>query len=466
MILGQRVRSTHTYVIGATGAGKSRAMETWILQDARRGRGFGVIDPAGDLFSHSLSRLAILLAGKPDLLERVVIVNPLDPQWMVGFNPLEILPGEVPERKAKFLADVITKVWRADPLIVTRMRRLMYHTFLALMGLGLTLLELPDFLVDEDFRGPLLANLEDKELERYWAKEFPKSFRDRTVWMQSTLNRLGDLVTDPDIRLMVGQLKSTINFRETMDRGLILLVNTPKGILGEQNTYLLDAFFLAQIQQAAMSRADMPESRRNPFYLYLDEFQNYTTEGIHEILAESRKYGLSLIVAHQFLGQLRDVPVLKEAILNTVGNTVCFQVGPEDAAELAPIIFNPDLNTVKDRQLQFHNLGGVPIPHFRKTYRPLLEVREALSQKLKELDPRYFWYKRRGVGKPRHFRSLDASDPILCEADQERLRQLIEMAGRKYARLKGEVKRELAEERPRLIERLMDNARNDVTDYE
>lgn len=465
MYLSDTERGTHVYVIGATGSGKSRALETWIQQDAQAGRGLGVIDPAGDLFANTLARLAILSLERPGLRERVVIVDPLDLTWTVAFNPLEVLPGEVPERKAGLLADAVTKIWQADPLVVTRMRRLMRYAFLSLMSLGLTLLELPRFLSDREYRRSLLPSLKDPKLSRYWQGEFPQSVSQQQLWMQSTLNRVGDFVDDPDLRLIVGQQGSTLDFRQIMDEGLVLLVNIPKGALG-WNGYLLGAFIVAQIQQAALSRANISLNKRRPFYLYLDEFQNYITEDIHTILAESRKYGLSLILAHQYLGQLRSGE-LRSAILNTVGNIVCFKVGEEDARALAPLIFAPDINAVKEERLRWQNLGSIPIPIHERVYRPLPEVKEALLRRLIDQEPRCFWYKQRGSRPAVHARTQDAPDPVLSAEAQEALWELWNTSGRRYGRLKAEVARELAHrEQPVVTKRRGDKVRVEEVQYE
>jgi hypothetical protein len=266
-------RTTHTYVVGQPGTGKSRALESWALQDILAGRGVAVIDPHGDLFQHLVAHIAT----RPEVGERVILLDPCDRKWTVGFNPLEAIQGVSPERAALFLTDVIVKIWKLDTTTAPRMVRLLTHTFLALSCLGLTLLDLPRFLTDSDFRKHLLSRLANENARAYFAWEFPDHEGATHQWVTPVLNKIGGLLFDPDTRLMVAG-HSTINFRHIVDRQRVLLVNLPKGIIGEGASALLGAFIVAHFQKAALSRASV--SQRQPYYLYLDEFQNYTTDNI------------------------------------------------------------------------------------------------------------------------------------------------------------------------------------------
>lgn len=329
-----RERSTHTYAIGQSGTGKSRALESWVIQDIAEGHGVGLIDPHGDLFANVLARLA----EHPALYHRIVIFDPLDPAFVVGLNPLEAIEGLSQERVALYLTDVVIKVWKLSPEEAPRMVWLLTNSFLALTNLGLTLPDLPRFLTDRLFRDEKLQNLTNEAVHHYFETEFPSSTSAASQWATPILNKLGNLLFDPDVR-QVFETKATINFRSIMDEQKILLVHLPKGILGEGLSSLLASFIVAHLQKAALSRSD--SEHRPPFYLYLDEFQNYTTDNIEDILSESRKYALSLILAHQYLRQLPDS--LRSAVLNTVGTIVCFRVGYQDGLTLAKEIFpRPD----------------------------------------------------------------------------------------------------------------------------
>lgn len=259
-------RATHTYVVGQSGTGKSRALEAWVMQDVLAGRGVGVIDPHGDLFANLLARIAT----RKQLHSRVVIFDPLDQHWVVGLNPLEAIQGFSQERIALYLTDVVIKVWKLSPEETPRMVWLLMNSFLALANLRLTLLDLPRFLVDTDFRMEFLPGLTNEAVRHYFEHEYPRTTKAAHQWATPVLNKLGNLLFDPDVRGLF-QKQNTINFRQVMDERKIFLVNLPKGILGEGLSSLLAAFVVAHIQKAALPRADSPS--RLPFYLYLDEFQ-------------------------------------------------------------------------------------------------------------------------------------------------------------------------------------------------
>ena len=447
VVLSRKQRATHLWVIGQPGTGKSRAIESWVMTDIKAGRGVGVFDPHSDLFNHLLLRTATLAQDDPALEERVVVLNPLDPTWTVGFNPLQLFAGATPERVSWFLTDVVVKIWHIDSSIATRMIWLLAHTFLALAELGLTLVELPTFLRDADWRNQVVQRLTNTEVKHYFQNEFPRDPRRQTEWMQSTLNKMGAFVLDPDIRYIVGQRHSTIDFRRLLDEHKVLLVNLPKGQLGTENSQLLGAFLAGQIQQAALSRADTAE--RPPFYLYLDEFQNYTTDHIQEILSESRKYNLSLVLAHQYLAQLP--PEQKDAVMNTAGTLACFRVGHQDAEELAKEIFQPNVDAVRRRRWKLGKWGPLPLPLPENQFRTLSAEWERTTRELTTLQSREFWVKQRGDNEPIKQYSLDMPDP---EGDPETLQKLVHMSGARYGRLKEAVQRELDQERPQLLDRL------------
>ncbi len=323
MRLSDTQLSRHVYVIGGSGVGKLQAMEGWAIDLMRGDQGVGVIDPHGELYHNLLARIAV---HGERIHPKVVLFDPLNPAHKVGFNPLELQVGEVAERKAQFLSNVIAKLFHADPLLTARMQRILFHTFWLLIQNHL--LEFEEVLTNPTYRKLLLQRVSsESSLRRYWQQEFPTQERLVKEWTQSSLNKVGALVTDPDFAPVLGQQHSTINFRTIMDEGKILLVNLPKGIFGETNSHLMGAFIVAQIQQAVMARAAVTYSAYRPFTLFLDEFQNYATDDIHEILAETRKYRLALVMAHQYYAQLLENPKLQAAVLNTVGNLVVFRVG-------------------------------------------------------------------------------------------------------------------------------------------
>jgi len=414
--LSEKQRATHTYVIGQSGTGKSRAMESWIMQDIRAGHGVGVIDPHGDLYNHLIARLA----DYPQIWERVILFDPLDPDWVVGFNPLEKIERAESERLAMYMTDVALRVWKINPASAPRMVWLLTNTFLALVELNLSLLDLPQFLMDQDFREELVSRISLPAVRTYFEDEFPRSEKGTQTWITPVLNKIGNLLFDPDIRLIFTG-KSTFDLRRVMDEKMIFLANLPKGILGEGTSSLLAAFLVGHMQRSALSRANT--KTRPPFYLYLDEFQNYTTHNIIDILSESRKYALSLTLAHQFLDQLPNE--LKQAVLNTSGTIACFRVGYHDATVLAKEIFPaPDY----EYSINMRPLSGIPVLHKLGW--------EGLALKLANLGPREFWYRRRGAYRPLKQHSYSMPDPIYSRDLKDRIKTLRDTSGNKYARKK------------------------------
>ena len=454
-ILSDQQRATHTYVIGQPGVGKSRALESWIRQDIALGHGVGVIDPHGDLYHH----LVYYLATKPELWRRVILLDPCHPKWTLTFNPLQGIDGLSPERLALFLTDIVVKIWGVDPVSSPRLVWLLTNTFLALTRLKLSLLDLPHFLTDGEYRGRLLPQVGHEGVRAYFTYEFPKTPAAAQQWVTPALNKIGALIFDPEIRLMLlGQPRFT--FRQVLDGQMIFLANISKGIIGEGASALLGAFIVAQIQKAALSRADA--NRRQPFYLYLDEFQNYTTDNIEDILSESRKYGLSLILAHQFLDQISSR--LRSTVLNTAGTMVCFRVGYQDAANLAKDIF-PASNfmTPVRHELKILHSGGLPLLTFEKRQDEL--GWEGLAKVLTQSPARCFWYRCRSRSKPVYQRTFTLSDPILTADFKTRVGEFYEFTGRRYGRLKQEARSGLSQNNPNAAHnpgKLSDNSGNDT----
>ena len=430
-------RTTHVHVIGQPGTGKSRALQSWIQQDIAQGKGVGVIDPHGDLFRS----LLLHLSQVPDTWRRVVVLDPTDPKWTVSFNPLEAVANLRPERLALFLTDVVVKIWKLDAASSPRMVWLLTNTFLALSQLGLTLLDLPRFLLDTSFRESLIPRLDHEGARSYFEFEFPKSPGAIHQWVTPVLNKIGGLIFDPDIRPMLAG-RSTIDFRSILDRRRILLVNLPKGIIGEAPSALLGAFIVASLQKAALSRAN--SQFRTPFYLYLDEFQNYTTDNIKDVLSESRKYALSLTLAHQYLDQLS--PDLRSAVLSTTGTLTSFRVSYADASRLAKEIFpSPDYLIASSWKLSLRRFGMAPMLALRRHRQ--LSGWHRLAHALASLPPRVFWSIRRGPYLPVKQRTFDVPEITAKGETMLRLEELRATSGSLYGKLKNEAKEGLRAQR-------------------
>jgi type IV secretory pathway VirB4 component len=299
----QKDRDKHCYIIGAHGTGKTKLMEYFIRQDIKRGFGFGVIDPHGDLIEEVKGYLA--LYGGDDLDERVVLVDPTDEERCICFNPLE----RTAETKtniagqARRLVSAFKKIWPDN--WGPRLDEIFRNTLIALIEHGQTLAEVHLMLTNDAVREKLTRNLKNEACQEFFSK-----FEDWSKWRKedysgSTLNKVSTFLTDERIRRIFSASKSTIDFRKIMDDGKILLVKLSKGDM-EDDGLLVGSLLLATMQSAAMGRGDTDEEDRRPFYLYIDEFQNFATKSFVGIIDETRKYKLSLTLANQNLGQVPD----------------------------------------------------------------------------------------------------------------------------------------------------------------
>ncbi len=429
----QNERTTHTYVIGQPGTGKSRALESWIMQDVAAGRGVGVIDPHGDLFHNLLIRLSFM----PQVWERIVIIDPCNRNWVTTFNPLEAVSDYSQERLSLFLTGIIGKIWNLDLASAPRTMWLLSNTFLALANLHLTLLYLPKFLLDRDYRENLVPRLTNPSALSFFRHEYPKNPAAAHQWASPVLNKIGNLIFDPDISPMLAG-KPRIGFRDILDRQLILLVNLPKGTIGEGVSALMGAFIVAHIQKAALARAN--SVYRKPFYLYLDEFQNYTTDNIRDVLSESRKYALSMTLVHQYLEQL--TPDIRNALLNTAGAIACFRVGYQDGYQLAKEIF-PRADFLGTGHSEEILLSGSVFSQGSMGQRDESGW-DGLAESLSGLAFRKFWHKQRGVHRPTKQRTLDMPLPYMTREVQCNVRSLIATSGKLYSRSKETVQKEVA----------------------
>jgi len=279
-----------------------------------------------------------------------------------------------------------------------------------------------------------MPKVSSEAVRNYFLNEYPEKHSNALQWAAPILNKLGNLIFDPQIRTIFTG-KSTINFRQIMDSGKILLVNLPKGIIGEELSSLLAAFIVALIQKAALSRAST--HNRQSFYLYLDEFQNYTTNNIKDILSESRKYSLSMTLAHQYLDQLSSD--LRSAVLNTVGTIVCFRVGYKDATVLVKEIFpSPEYIQSNGQELRLRSVNSILIPMVI----PKIQSTswDMLTSELVNLQMREFWFKKRGLNRPIKQYTFDMPDPILTTDTSRKIQMLKDCSGEKYARLRSGLK--------------------------
>ena len=355
-------RSRHVYIIGQTGAGKSGLLELFALSDIFHNQGYAIIDPHGDFAIDNMK----FIPG--DRLQDVVYFNPADTAYPLGFNPLEVTD---PNMKTNISSEVIGVLKRMfGDSWGPRLEYILRYTILALLDRpDTTMLDITRMLTDKKFRKETLSYCTDTVVMQFWNVEFA-SWNDKFVAeaVAPVLNKVGAFTANPIIRNIIGQPHSTFNIREIMDQGKILIVNLSKGLIGEDNAAILGAFLVTKIQLAAMSRSDIPDIRdRRPFYLYVDEFQNFATDSFATILSEARKYGLNLTVANQYISQMTDT--VRDAVFGNVGTMICFRVSADDAPILAKQ-FEPNFEA--NDLLQMHNrnfvinmvIGGEKTPAF------------------------------------------------------------------------------------------------------
>jgi hypothetical protein len=312
---------------GKTGTGKSTLLHRLITTDIAAGRGAGLIDPHGDLCE------TILTSVPSDRTGDVVLFDVADAGHPLAFN---VLHCERPQHRALAVSGIVAafkKIW--GEFFGPRMEHILRNTLLTLVEVpGATLLSVNRMLGDARFRDRVVANVSDPVVRSFWVSEFasmPPKLRAESV--SPIYNKIGQLVSNPLLRNILGQSRSTIDVRKVMDEGKILLVNLSKGRIGEDASALLGAFLVTAIQQAAMSRADAPEEHRRDWHLFIDEFQNFATEAFATILSEARKYRLTLTVANQYLDQVNDAT--RSAVFGNIGSMVVFAVGVQDAEVLA-----------------------------------------------------------------------------------------------------------------------------------
>jgi len=332
-------RRRHIYMIGKSGVGKSTLLENMSVSDIKAGRGVALIDPHGEFVD------AVMKHIPNRRINEVILFDPGDKEYPVAFNVLEVRNPKYKTVAASGVVGVFKKIFGDS--WGPRLEYWLRNAILALLDYpNATLLMLPRLLTNKDFRADVIEKIQDPVLKAAWVNEFNKlDQRQMNETISPILNKVGQFLATPTIRNIVGQPKSTIDFREVMDKGGILLVKLSKGIIGEDNAALLGSFIITQIQLAALSRADAPEEKRPDFYLYVDEFQNFATDSFAVILSEARKYHLSLTVANQYMAQLGEV--VRDSIFGNVGTLISFRVGADDAAylerEFAPTFDATDL---------------------------------------------------------------------------------------------------------------------------
>jgi hypothetical protein len=333
-------------VIGKTGVGKSTLLETLAWQDFEAGRGFALVDPHGDLVEQLAERIR---ASDP---ERVIYLNACDPWQPFGYNPLRRVREDKIPLAVSGTLETLKKIW-PDAWGV-RMEHVLRNSLYALLERDSS--TLPDILAlftDEDFRKEVVRGIRNEVVKRFWETEFENyPPRLRAEVCAPIQNKLGALLSDPTLRRILVEPEIDLHFRKLMDEGTVLLVNVSKGRLGEESSLVLGSLIVSTLGLAAFSRAESTPETRRPFFVYLDEFHNFTTLMLANMMSELRKYGVGLVLAHQYMHQLEQD--IRHAVLGNAATIISFRVGPEDATILA-----------KEFQPTFEVLDLLNLPNYR-----------------------------------------------------------------------------------------------------
>lgn len=387
--LSLKDRQRHLYVVGQTGTGKSVFLENLALQDMMKGGGFAFVDPHGDTVETLLSMVP------KERTEDVIYFSPADMDYPMGLNLFEF---DKPDQKDFLIQEALNMLYKLyDPqhqgIMGPRYEHIFRNAALAIMAdpNGGTFVDLPKLFVDPQFLKQKLQHVTDVNVLDFWQKEFPASQRSNesgevTSWFVS---KFGAFRSNEMMRNIIGQTKSSLNLREIMDNKKILLVNLSKGRTGDLNSKLLGMIFVMKFQAAAMSRSDVPEDQRVDFGLYVDEFQNFSTDSFATIMSEARKFHLNLIVANQFTTQLTDE--IRDAVFGNIGTIIGFRIGQNDVEALGryfqPVFSGDDLLRVPNHNTIVRTLiGGVPTqPFSMATLPPLGSPNPQLAGALKQL---------------------------------------------------------------------------------
>ena len=323
-------RRCHLYIIGQTGTGKSTLIKQIIAQDINAGAGLALIDPHGDLSSEILDHIP------PHRVDDVVFLDPTDLDRPLGFNPFYCVNANQRALVASNITATFKHVWRDS--WGPRLEYILYNTVAALLDapdhLRPSFVSIPMLLVRDDYRERVIKHIADPRVRSFFVDEFCQ-WPDRQLAeaISPVQNKIGQFLSNPFIRNILGQWKSSIDLTDIMDRQRILIVRLPKGLLGEEPANLFGSLIASGLQQAAMRRANRDEAERTDFHLLIDEFHNFTTDSFANVLSEARKYGLTLTIAHQYIAQM--TPAVRDAMFGNVGSLISFRVSAADAEHMA-----------------------------------------------------------------------------------------------------------------------------------
>ncbi len=313
----------HIYIIGKTGSGKTTLLHNLILQHIALGHGVGLIDPHGDLAEELLHHIP------PHRADHLVYFNPGDLEFPVGMNLLANVAPDSRHLVASGIVSALKGIWRDS--WGPRLEYILYNAVSALLECrNATLLGVNRMLIDEKYRAGIIRQVKDPFIRSFWSEEYAgydERFKREAI--APIQNKLGQFLLNPVIRNILGQVKTKVSIPWIMDNERLFIANLSKGHIGEDKANLLGSLLTTQFQLGAMERSNIPEDERRDFYLFIDEFQNFSTDAFTSILAEARKYRLCLILSHQYIDQL-SLPV-RQAVFGNVGTSIAFRIGHTDA---------------------------------------------------------------------------------------------------------------------------------------
>ncbi len=409
-------RRRHLYIVGKTGSGKSRLLELLLISDIQEGHGCCLIDPHGDLADE------LLMFVPKNRVKDVVYINPSNKDFPIGFNPLEpVKDYEMRQHLSSFFISIFKKLFAAD--WNPRMEHLIRYITLALLETpDSCVLGIPRILSDTQYRQRVIKQIQDPVVKSFWTTEFSAS-NEQFINAASVpiINKVGQFISNPLVRNIVGQQKNMLDFDKFMNEGKIVIINLSKGKIGESNAALLGSMFITKIQQAALARAKIKEEERRDFYFYVDEFQNFATDAFSSILSEARKYRLDLTIAHQYIAQLPDD--VKATAFGNVGSILVFAVGGDDAAylekEFRPVFTADDMINLNVREMYVRmSIDGKTTPPF--SARTINIPHPVFDYSVEIVNHSQMTYGRNKVAVENEIRQWsEASDPVKITNDKD-----------------------------------------------
>ncbi len=387
IFISEEDRMKHQYIIGRTGTGKTELLKTMIIQDMKAGRGLCFLEPHGDGIEELLELVP------PERAEDVIVFDPSDTERPIGFNLLAVKTTEEMMLVSSAIINLMYKLY--DPhktgIIGPRFEHSIRNAMLTVaVTPGASFVEVVRALTDDKYVQELLPKVTDPIVRRYWTDQIAKTDQfHKSETLDYIVSKFGKFITNKMVRNIIGQSKSTLDFRMAMDTGKIVFLKLAKGLLGEEDSNFLGLLLIPKVLQAALSRQDIPKEQRRPFYLYVDEFQNFATPDFAQMLSEARKYALGLVLANQFVSQLEET--VKDAIFGNVGTLMSYRVGVPDAQilqhEFTPIFNETDLTNVDAQNIYVKTIvNGSPVPPFSMNVAKDMKAQKTMgSRKVAEM---------------------------------------------------------------------------------